>query len=232
MPVKNLEADHRSALVAEILSRVHDINQAIRRLKHPLMHLVVELEPGRHYRQINLIIGGEVHHHLLHAASAGDAVDEIQIARRPGADGELRPQGLALRPDGGVIKPVGTGKMRAVQPVQRLNAGKGLMHRLQVLAAFELCIDVMLAPIAFDAAVGECPQRRSLVVGRHIAKVFAQHDQQLFHVRQSEVFHEGMVHFRRAFMLDGDPVIAGAGEATEDAFARGHGLGQWMVDSG
>ena len=113
--------------------------------------------------------------------------------------------------------------MRAVEVLQAVDAGERQVAGFQVPARLELGVLVALAEIALDAAVGERPQFRPAVDRLDVAEVVAHHAEQLLHVRQPEVLHEHLVDLGRAFVLDGDAVVAAAIERAEDALARVHG---------
>ena len=57
---------------------------------------------------------------------------------------------------------------------------------------------------------GKVLQFRPAVDRLDVAKIVAQHAEQLLHVRQAEMLHQHFVDLGRAFVLDGDAVVAGS----------------------
>jgi len=109
--------------------------------------------------------------------------------------------------------------VRPVEIFQAIHPGEGQVTRLQVLPGLELGVLVVFAEIAFDAAVGERLQLRAAVDRFDVAKIIAQHSEQLFHVGQAEVTHQHPVHLGSAFVLDWNTVVAAAFKGAEDTLA-------------
>ena len=207
--LEDVHADHRVALVAQIFPHVDKIDQAAGRLDNSPMQLMIEFKPGLHDLQIDRAIVDQVHHDLFHTTSPGDAVDEVQVAGCPAADGKsLLVQNFGLPTDGRVIEPVGVGKMRAVEVLQSVDSGKRQVAGLKILAGLELGILVPLSEVALDAAVGELTQLGTAVDRLDVSKVVAHHTEQLLHVLQTEMAHDREVDFGRAFVLDRNAVVS------------------------